>query len=100
MKINLCWQFFDDARTCDQWLSQQEDLLHHRYSREGLAIEEMEQFLRELQTLEQQINAKEREISSLVVTSQDIVPLRQRSIAVMSPVKVVCLCSYRQPTVS
>lgn len=93
-------QFFEEAAECEQWMSRQADSINIRYSDESQSVEMLQTLLRELQELSDQVAEYERRVSSLVLRSREVIPLKQRGHPVFSELRSRCLCIYKQPPVS
>ena len=95
----LYHQFFKDCKTCDEDIDRQMDMLSSRYSQEHLDSDEAKQRVKELQELQKHLTSLQHHIETLVHRSGEVPPLQLRSSPVQSPVRVQCLCTYRQPEV-
>ena len=81
-------------------MSRQADTINIRYSDDSQSVETLQQLLKELQELSDQVMDYERRVSSLNLRSRDIIPLKQRGQPVFSELRCRCLCIYKQPPVS
>ncbi|KAK3581860.1 hypothetical protein CHS0354_032763 [Potamilus streckersoni] len=91
------YQFFEEAQQCEQWMQQQTETISNRVSRENQPIEELQQMMKELQEIQDSLADYDRRVASLSITSREIIPLKQRSQPVFSPIKIRCQCIYKQP---
>ncbi|XP_077869465.1 plectin-like [Saccoglossus kowalevskii] len=71
-------QFYGDAHGCEQWLSDQAELLNRKYDRSDLSLEESTDLLQELFEMKEKLMEYKDVVSDLVVRSKHIVPLKQR----------------------
>lgn len=95
----LYHQFFKDCKTCEEDIDRQLEMLSSRYSQEHLDSDEAKQRVKELQELQKHLTSLQHHIEGLVHRSGEVPPLQLRSSRVQSPVRVQCLCTYRQPEV-
>ncbi|RWS21177.1 plectin-like protein [Leptotrombidium deliense] len=74
-------QYYNEARECDQWLSNVYEKLNTTYSKQSFTIEEGELLLRECLRFGHVIN-------EIVNNSKSIVPLMRRKFPLPRPIKV------------
>lgn len=63
-------------------------------------MDETKKRVQELRAMQEQISDLEKQITTLVQMSYEIVPLKKRGEVTQVPCRVKCLCTYRQPEVS
>lgn len=96
---SLYHQFFKDCKACEEDMDRQQEMLSSRYSQEHLDSDEAKQRVKELQELQKHLTSLQHHVEGLLHRSGDVPPLQLRSSRVQSPVRVQCLCTYRQPEV-
>ncbi|CAG5131558.1 unnamed protein product, partial [Candidula unifasciata] len=93
-------RFFEEAQHCEHWMARHSELLQNRFCSDNIPIDQAQVLLAELQDLQDQIREYDRRISSLVIKSRDIIPLKLRSQRVAAPIRVRTLCACHQQDVS
>uniref|UniRef100_A0A2C9K839 Calponin-homology (CH) domain-containing protein n=1 Tax=Biomphalaria glabrata TaxID=6526 RepID=A0A2C9K839_BIOGL len=88
--------FFEEAHHCEQWMSRHAELLMNRFSSDNIPIDQAQILLADLNGIQDQIREYDRRVSTLVVKSSDIIPLKLRSQKTNAPIRIRTLCPCHQ----
>lgn len=87
-------QFVLEARSYDQWIDKQTELLEMHYNRTNFSLEEGEVMLRELEELRAMVDRYNENLRTLLEGTNSLSPLWQRRERITASISVTALCPY------
>lgn len=76
-----------------------EDRLNNHFAQADFKLDEGESLMKEMQLMRDELSQYEDEVSRLIQSSQDIIPLRQRRERLRQPVEAIAICKFQNKEV-
>ena len=77
-----------------------EDRLNSHFAQADFKLDEGESLMKEMQHMRDELSQYEDEVSRLIQSAQDIIPLRQRRERLRQPVEAIAICKFQNKEVS
>lgn len=96
----IFFQFFKEARESEQWMKKTEEKLNTTFNKTAFSIDEGETYIKQMETLKDDLSKYNNTISSIVNHASEVVPLKQRRLQPSKPLSILAICNYKSSDVS